>query len=107
MPELPEVETVRRDLENEVVGQQVAGVEVTGARTVRRYGAAALTDGVEGREIVAVRRHGKYLLLDLDNEAVLIVHLRMSGMLLWTPSVPESELPHTHVRLHFTSDAQL
>jgi formamidopyrimidine-DNA glycosylase len=107
VPELPEVETVRRDLEKEVLGQRIAGVEVTGARTVRRYGASALIAGVDGREIVAVRRHGKYLLLDLDNEAVLVVHLRMSGMLLWAPLAPEIELPHTHVRLLFASGAQL
>lgn len=107
MPELPEVETVRRDLEKEVVGQTIDAVEVTGTRTVRRYGSAALVAGVAGRGIVAVRRHGKYLLIDLDNEAVMIVHLRMSGMLLWTPAWPEVELPHTHVRLCFASGAQL
>jgi formamidopyrimidine-DNA glycosylase len=107
MPELPEVETVRRDLEREVVGETIVKAQATGARTVRRYGARALTTGVKGRSIASVRRHGKYLLLDLDNEAVLVVHLRMSGMLLWSPGVPEIELPHTHVRLQFESGAVL
>jgi formamidopyrimidine-DNA glycosylase len=107
LPELPEVETVRRDLEREIVGETIVDVRATGARTVRRYGARALVVGLKGCSFSSVRRHGKYLLLDLDNEAVLVVHLRMSGMLLWTPDAPEIELPHTHVRLQFGSGAVL
>lgn len=107
MPELPEVETVRRDLEKEVLGLTVAEVVATGDRTVRRFGRDSLIKGVRGRTLSALRRQGKYLLIELDNRSVLVVHLRMSGMLLWTPSVPEIELPHTHVRFQFSNGSQL
>jgi formamidopyrimidine-DNA glycosylase len=107
LPELPEVETVRTDLENEVLGRTVVEVVVSGARTVRRYGAAALEGGLRGRSISALRRRGKYLLVDLNDGSVLVVHLRMSGMLLWSPRAPAIELPHTHVRMHFDDGSQL
>jgi formamidopyrimidine-DNA glycosylase len=107
MPELPEVETVRHDLEQEVVGRTIAEAQATGARTVRRYGPHALVSAVTGRSIASVRRHGKYLLVDLDDGCVLVVHLRMSGMLLWTPAAPELELPHTHARFVFDDGSQL
>lgn len=107
MPELPEVETVRSDLEREVQGRRILDVSVSGARTVRRYGAQPLLAGLPGRTFVQVRRQGKYLLADLDNDTTLVVHLRMSGMLLWSSSEPEIEMPHTHVRMEFDDGSQL
>lgn len=107
MPELPEVETVRRDLDKEVVGRTIESVSVTGLRTVRRYGADSVIASLVGRTIVGTRRHGKYLLLDLDDSNVLVVHLRMSGMLLWSAGAPAVEMPHTHVRWLFTDGSQL
>ncbi len=102
MPELPEVETVRRDLEALVVGATVTDVVATGARTVRRTSAEALRAGALGRRLVAAKRRGKYLLVTLDDGRWLLVHLRMSGQLLVAdaPTVPLA--PHTHVR--FTLD---
>lgn len=98
MPELPEVETVRRDLEQLVLGQRVTSVEATNARLLRRHAdpeefIARLT----GRRITGVGRWGKYLLVDLDRgAATLIVHLGMSGQLLWA-SPAEPRVKHTHV----------
>ena len=62
MPELPEVETVRRGLARFVVGRRVDRVEVGRLRTVRRTSAQALVDGLTGATIVAANRRGKYLL---------------------------------------------
>lgn len=96
MPELPEVETVRRGLAEAVTGRRIERVEVGRDRVVRRTSAAALIGGLTGRVILAAERRGKYLLCPLDDGAVLMVHLRMSGQLLVAePAAPRP--PHTHV----------
>lgn len=107
MPELPEVETVRRGLDAEVVGRKVISVSATGARTVRRYGAGELQDRLEGRVLEAAGRHGKYLLVSLDGDDHLVIHLRMSGQLLLVrdPSLPLA--PHTHVRVGLDDGREL
>lgn len=107
MPELPEVETIRRDLDKEVVGRKVKSVEVSGARSVRRHKRPAeFRTRVEGRTVTAVRRAGKYLLLDLSGGDVLVAHLGMSGQLL--RAAAKDPLPkHTHVVLTFTAGGQL
>ncbi len=106
MPELPEVETVRRGLEAAVTGRRVAQVQVSGRRSVRRQSPAAFVAALEGRSLVRAGRHGKYLLIGLDDGATLVVHLRMSGQLLLAAS-EEASPPHTHVRLLFDGFTEL
>jgi formamidopyrimidine-DNA glycosylase len=99
MPELPEVETVRRGLARFAVGRRVTEVEVGRLRTVRRTSAQAIVDGLTGATIVAANRRGKYLLLPLDTGDEVMIHLRMTGKLL----VSAGGLPrpqHTHVVMH-------
>ncbi len=87
MPELPEVEVVRRDLEKEVVGKKIKSVDVDGMRSIRRYRQRKLfTSELDGRKITAVTRRGKYLILKLDDGNALVIHLGMSGQLLRTKS---------------------
>jgi formamidopyrimidine-DNA glycosylase len=107
MPELPEVETIRRELEREVVGKRIKTVEVTGARSVRRHASVdELPERLEGHKITGVERRGKYLLLRLDSGDLLVVHLGMSGQLLRANG--REPLPkHTHVVLTFTQSGQL
>ncbi|HTT91921.1 MAG TPA: DNA-formamidopyrimidine glycosylase family protein, partial [Acidimicrobiales bacterium] len=81
MPELPEVETVRRDLAQLYLDDRLDHIIVTGRRTVRRHPPELLAS-LEGRTLIATGRHGKYLLLEWDDGQVLVVHLRMSGQLL-------------------------
>jgi formamidopyrimidine-DNA glycosylase len=100
MPELPEVETVRRDIAGTFVGQQLKHITVTGLRTVRRHPPERLAV-LEGRELVDVGRHGKYLLLEWDGSQVLVAHLRMSGQLL-AARPGGSVAPHTHAVLSFS-----
>ena len=108
MPELPEVETIRRDLDKEVVGKRVKSVEATGLRTIRRHKTKKnFISKVEGRKISGVERKGKYLLLRLDDGNLLVVHLGMSGQLLRAKSAKEPALKHTHVVLTFTQGGQL
>jgi formamidopyrimidine-DNA glycosylase len=106
MPELPEVETIRRQLEREVVGRKVKTVDVTGKRSIRRQTPEEFKAGLEGAKITGVQRKGKYLLLALDNGSVWIIHLRMSGQLLRT-AAKDPIAEHTHVVVTFTQGGQL
>lgn len=85
MPELPEVETIRRDLEPLVVGRRIVTVEVDPATLHLLAGIPmdGLTSQLEGRTIVSAGRRGKYLLFGLDDGRTFVVHLRMTGRLLW------------------------
>ncbi len=105
MPELPEVETVRRGLERLVVGRRVNRVEVGRERSVRRTSRQALIDGLTGTTITAASRHGKYLLLPLDSGDELMIHLRMSGQVL-VAEVGAPRPAHTHVVAHLDPTAQ-
>jgi formamidopyrimidine-DNA glycosylase len=107
MPELPEVETIRRDIDKEFVNKKIRRVDVSGIRSVRRHGTAKeFVAKVEGRKVVGTRRRGKYLLLKLDSGNVLVAHLGMSGQLLRAnPKEPVSK--HTHVILSFAGAPQL
>jgi formamidopyrimidine-DNA glycosylase len=103
VPELPEVETVRRGLDVRLVGRTVLQVEVGRERTVRRTSAQAVIDGLTGATIVDTRRRGKYLLLGLDTGDDVMIHLRMSGrVLLHTVDTPRP--PHTHVAALLTGE---
>jgi formamidopyrimidine-DNA glycosylase len=82
MPELPEVETVRRQLEPELVGKRIESATVLDERLTRPEPPAALERAVAGREVTAVARRGKYLLLGLEGGRTLALHLRMTGNLL-------------------------
>lgn len=97
MPELPEVEVVRRGLERHLVGRRIAGAEVLHPRTARRQagGSAELQGRLEGKSIEAVCRRGKYLWLHLDGGEYLLVHLGMSGQMLIKTA---AEDPHKHLR---------
>jgi formamidopyrimidine-DNA glycosylase len=106
MPELPEVETIRRDLDKEFGGKKIKGVTVTGARSVRRDTPDALRERIVGHTITAVRRKGKYLLFVLDSGDWLVVHLRMSGQLL-KATVRAPLVKHTHVVFDFPQGLQL
>jgi formamidopyrimidine-DNA glycosylase len=108
MPELPEVEVMRRDLEREVVGKKIKSVEVTGARSVRRHkNKKEFTDVLAGRKIMAVQRRGKYLVMKLDGTDALVVHLGMSGQLLRAKTAREKAPKHTHVVITFTQGGLL
>lgn len=101
MPELPEVETIRRGLSSNVVGRMILTVEVHHPRAVRRHvaGAEDFAAVLRGRTITDVRRRGKYLWLPLDSSDALIGHLGMSGQLLLLEAAAP---PGPHLRVAFT-----
>ena len=82
MPELPEVETVRRQLEPEVVGKESSRPRSSTSAGPGPEPPAAVERGDHGRRIEAVGRRGKYLILRLSGDAALVMHLRMTGNLL-------------------------
>ena len=82
MPELPEVETIRRQLEPEITGARIADVAVFDERWTRPVPPREVEDLLRGRTIDAVERRGKYLLLRLEGGRTLAMHLRMTGNLL-------------------------
>ncbi|MEX6430748.1 MAG: bifunctional DNA-formamidopyrimidine glycosylase/DNA-(apurinic or apyrimidinic site) lyase [Ferrimicrobium sp.] len=98
MPELPEVETIRRQLEPRVGGLVIESVLVTGARVLRRGNVEALRTWVP-RRVTGVDRIGKFLALRLDGGAAIVVHLGMAGHLRVVPGVPS--VAHTQLSLAF------
>jgi formamidopyrimidine-DNA glycosylase len=115
MPELPEVETVRRHLERHVVGRTIEVVATSG-KALRRAVPGNLVTRSLGRTIVAVRRHGKFLLLDLDSGASILAHLGMTGAFLFRPAVRGTGAvavagpppgPHVHARFVFKDGSAL
>jgi formamidopyrimidine-DNA glycosylase len=107
MPELPEVETIRRELERDIVGLRIKDVEVNDLRSIRRHGKKApFVKLLDGAKVTHVHRRGKYLVLSLDTGSVLVVHLGMSGQLRRNAAKDAAE-PHTRVVLSFTQKGQL
>ena len=105
MPELPEVEVVRRGLEHGVTGRRIASVEVTHPRAIRRHlaGPDDFRAMLVGQRIDGARRRGKYLWLPLDSGDAVLAHLGMSGQLLVVPKDREPDR-HMHVRIGFSDN---
>jgi formamidopyrimidine-DNA glycosylase len=99
MPELPEVETIRRQLAPHLEGRRIERAEVLDARWSEPAAPEELADAVEGREVLAVGRRGKYFDVELEGEAHLVMHLRMTGNLLLIPPGSDGEQPYVRVRL--------
>lgn len=100
MPELPEVEVVRRGLDPHVAGRSINSVQVLHSRSVRRHepGIPDFRNALIGRQITRVSRRGKFLWMPLDDGTALVVHLGMSGqVLLPDPLSPDGK--HLRVRL--------
>lgn len=106
MPELPEVETVRRGLKHHLVGRRITAVQVGRERVVRRTSAEDLIAGLTGARVTSAERRGKYLICPLDTGKSLMIHLRMSGQLL--AGDPARIRPaHTHVVMELDDETQL
>ncbi len=108
MPELPEVETIRRGLEPRIVGQKIAQVTIYWPKFWQ--GELGL---VEGQRVVAVRRLAKVLLIDLENLQTIMIHLKMTGQLVHLNTIGQAAvgghpdtnyrqpLPHKHTHLEY------
>jgi formamidopyrimidine-DNA glycosylase len=105
VPELPEVEVVRRGLARWVSGRTVAEAEVRHPRAVRRHlaGPEDFADRLKGATLGEAHRRGKYLWLPVSGEAALLAHLGMSGQLLVQPQETPAET-HLRIRVRFADD---
>ncbi len=109
MPELPEVEVVRRGLQDHVVGRRLGAAQFLGGRVARRHlpGPADLAARVTGNAVLAAERRGKYLWLVLEapdsHRQALIIHLGMSGQLLVEGADAPAE-KHLHATFDFDDD---
>ncbi|HWD11160.1 MAG TPA: bifunctional DNA-formamidopyrimidine glycosylase/DNA-(apurinic or apyrimidinic site) lyase [Solirubrobacteraceae bacterium] len=96
MPELPEVETIRRQLAPLVEGRSLRRLEILDPRWPRPLAPAELADALEGRRVRRLGRRGKYLLWSFSGDVHLAQHLRMTGAIL---AYADPEPPHTRVRV--------
>ena len=108
MPELPEVETIRRSLTPLLLGKRVEGLEVYSPDVLIEYGKVTVLTGI----VFALRRRGKYLMIDLREDksrpkhlSTIVVHFRMTGKLLYKDHFEEAA-KHTHVRFHLSDPLQ-
>src|SRR3954464_3129259 len=88
MPELPEVETIRRGLAPHVEGQVLEAVEILDRRGCRPLAPAEVEAALRGRRVERLSRRGKYLVWELEDDLYLLMHLRMTGTLLLDPATP-------------------
>src|SRR3954453_24154713 len=106
MPELPEVETVARDLRGLVVGARISDVRVSWLRTLRSQDPDAFRAAVVGRTIVATSRRAKLVVLDLDDGSAITVHLKMTGQLFVVPARQALD-PYVRVVIAFDDGREL
>jgi formamidopyrimidine-DNA glycosylase len=104
MPELPEVETIRRQLAPALEGRTITAVEILDPRWTRPEPIERVQDGLRGRRIERLGRAGKYLVWELSDEAYLLIHLRMTGTLLVDPL---TEPVHTRARLELDRERRV
>src|SRR6188508_1975176 len=86
MPELPEVETVARDLRPRILGATITGARVSWARTLRTHTPETFGEAIAGRRVEAVWRRAKQIVIDLSGDAALTIHLKMTGQLFVVPA---------------------
>ena len=98
MPELPEVETIRRRLAPLVEGRTLRTLDVLDAKWCQPVHPRELRDALEGRVVERLSRRGKYLIWEAEDEVYLLMHLRMTGTILYDPP---PQTPYTRVRLNF------
>jgi formamidopyrimidine-DNA glycosylase len=97
MPELPEVETVVRELRHALVGAEIVGVDISWQRSIAMPGPADFIRGVSRRRIDGVDRRGKWITIQLHGGQTLAIHLRMTGRLLMCEN-PSADRRHLRVR---------
>lgn len=106
MPELPEVETVKRSLQPILEGKRITGIEVLYSGIIKNITPEEFCHLAVDRVITDIGRRGKYLLINLSGGYTLIIHLRMTGQLIALEG-NEPLTKHTHLIFHLSKDTQL
>lgn len=102
MPELPEVETIKRQLNRKIKGKKIKTVEVRLPRFVK-YPLKKFKQIVAQAKITSISRRAKLLIIELSNEYCLVIHLKLTGQLIFNGQATK----HTHLIYHFTDNSQL
>ncbi len=97
MPELPEVETIKRYLEKVIVNRKIIGIKVLSEKQF-----LGKAKDIIGAKVTGLERRAKYLILNLDNKKALLIHLKLTGQLVWRPGV--LELPGKTTRIIISFD---
>ncbi len=106
MPELPEIETLRRSLKP-VLGKYLAKINFSKLAPIETTTANHIQKNIQNQKIQKLARHGKYLLIVFSNHHALVIHLGMSGQLIYYPSKPVPERKHQHMILIFSDGSCL
>ena len=106
MPELPEVETIKRDLASRILGRSFAGATINWPKMVQIHSSEHFSSCLRGMGIEKLDRRGKYLILRLSGGEALILHFRMSGSLLLKPASAEPD-PYDRVIFHLDDGTEL
>jgi len=106
MPEMPEVEIIRRYLDTQVAGKTIMNLDICLPRMIKWPDVEGFRALVTGRTIKSMNRRGKYLLMELDNDSKVVFHLRMTGRLVYEPTGETSD-HHARVIFHLQDGASL
>ena len=106
MPEMPEVEIIRRYLDTQVAGKTIMNLDIRLPRMIKWPDVEGFRALVTGRTIKAMNRRGNYLLMELDNDSKVVFHLRMTGRLVYEPTGDTSD-HHARVIFHLQDGASL
>ena len=106
MPEMPEVEIIRRYLDTQVAGKTIMNLDIRLPRMIKWPDVEGFRALVTGRTIKSMNRRGKYLLMELDNDSKVVFHLRMTGRLVYEPTGDTSD-HHARVIFHLQDGASL
>lgn len=106
MPELPEIETIKSVIEPQINGLTIETIIVNRPEVIAQPGSDEFCKAVTGQTISAMARRGKFLILHLENESRIILHLRMTGCLLVTPPDYPME-KHTHIIMMLNNGTEL
>ncbi len=106
MPELPEVETVARDLRPRLLGATIVGARTNWLRTLRSQDAVAFADAVAGRTVMAVGRRAKLIVVELSGDMAMTIHLKMTGQLFVVPATTDED-PYVRLVLELADGREM
>jgi len=114
MPELPEVETIKRGLESKIKGKKIRDVIVNVSKLVKKPSLVEFVERLKNRMIKKIVRRGKYIITYLDSKEKLVIHLGMTGLLIYPYNKNNKAImsgkiksKHNHIIFNFTDNTQL
>ncbi len=111
MPELPEVETIKRGLEKSVLGQRVLNIEIRNEKIISSHSnirkpnkvkTESFIKSLTGKKIIAVKRRAKNIIIEIEDGGIILVHLKMTGQLIYNPhpNPPSRGGSHSEIQMH-------